>query len=253
MDIRLFIDIFTSFLRYLHLIKRRPVQFWQYTTHQGVKFNLRSGVADSIVIFENWWLNEYGHHLKTIPPSAIIIDIGAHIGTFSIFAATHCKNSQIYAFEPNPHNFALLKKNITDNKLEKQIHAYNLAVSSKNNSQIELISHPDNTGMNSAIFKNQGEKIASNTISLEAIFLKNKIRHCDFLKMDCEGGEYDILPNTSTKTFKKIKKIVLEYHPGGDIIKVATHLKESQFKIQYRQGIPLLSKLIPVPLLIATH
>ena len=48
--------------------------------------------------------------------------------------------------------------------------------------------------------------------SLDELFGEYKIIHCDFLKIDCEGCEYQILKNTSIKTLKKINYIAMECH-----------------------------------------
>lgn len=49
-------------------------------------------------------------------------------------------------------------------------------------------------------------------INLSEILNMNKINHVDFLKIDAEGAEFDILLNSPNRVFYKIKEIVLEYH-----------------------------------------
>ncbi|MEI8011217.1 MAG: FkbM family methyltransferase, partial [Candidatus Omnitrophota bacterium] len=49
-------------------------------------------------------------------------------------------------------------------------------------------------------------------ITLEDIFIQYNVKHCDFLKIDCEGAEHDILSATPLDVFRKISRIVLEYH-----------------------------------------
>jgi hypothetical protein len=48
--------------------------------------------------------------------------------------------------------------------------------------------------------------------TLKDIFILNKIRKCDFLKVDCEGAEYEILFSLPKEFFKRIERIALEYH-----------------------------------------
>ena len=60
----------------------------------------------------------------------------------------------------------------------------------------------------------RGDKfIKVDVITLEDIFVMNRIQKCDFLKMDCEGAEYGIIFNTSPKYLRRIRKISLEHHP----------------------------------------
>ena len=59
----------------------------------------------------------------------VFFDIGANIGVFSIYAGKKYKDTQIISFEPEVSNLAILKENIIENKLTKQIMCYNLAIS----------------------------------------------------------------------------------------------------------------------------
>jgi len=104
----------------------------------------------------------------------VVIDIGASIGDFSILASK--KANKVYSIEMNSKLIQLFKKNININ----------------NAKSIKIINQ--------------------RLISLNSLFQQYKINHCDFLKIDCEGSEYKILKNTSTKTLKKIKYIAFEIH-----------------------------------------
>ena len=44
------------------------------------------------------------------------------------------------------------------------------------------------------------------------LFDKNKIEHCNFLKLDCEGSEYEIIRHLPSEYFQKIDKMIIEYH-----------------------------------------
>ena len=64
----------------------------------------------------------------------------------------------------------------------------------------------------SSLYKKGSETIAVPSTTLNDIFLDNKIEHCDFLKIDCEGAEYEILFSAPKELFSKIEKIVMECH-----------------------------------------
>ena len=139
------------------------------------------------------------------------IDIGGHLGFFSLYAALLNANIPIYVFEPHIGNFALLKTNLKNNHI-KNVYAKQLAVD-KNIGQKQLqISKED---LNHSIVKAiepTGETQIVQTITLEKIFTKNRITKCDLLKIDCEGAEFDILYSTPVAIFDKINHIFLEYH-----------------------------------------
>jgi len=231
-DLNLLTDTTLSVLNSLGLkrIRKTKPVLLQYTTRTGTKFRFRKGVWDAAAIIESWWLNEYLRGIKTLPPKATIIDIGAHIGSFSLLATTQVKNAKILAFEPEPNNFHLLEENIRINHLEKQIHAFNQAVTGEAKRKAKIYLNQINPGMNSVFLsqkaKNQSWREVS-AISLKEIFEKNKITRCDFLKMDCEGCEYQIFAKTPKQILQRINHLVMEYHEGGNIYSIKEKLEQS--------------------------
>lgn len=111
---------------------------------------------------------------RKIKKGDLVIDIGASIGDFSIYVAK--KASHVFAVEMNQGLVKLIKKNINLNKVKR----------------ITII--------------NKRLK------SLDDLFVQNKINYCDFLKVDCEGNEYEIFHNISTSTLAKIGHIAFEIH-----------------------------------------
>lgn len=257
-DSRLFIDLTRSFLREKGLLKRRPIRFRYHRTKEGVGLKLRDDVWDSAIIIETWWLNEYLRNLENIKEGATVIDIGAHIGSFSIFVASQFKNIRVLAFEPEPDNFALLKENISINHLEDRVFPFRLALDQRGGERTRLYYHPDNLGMHSLVLSHKNlpqDKRKTffevKTISLKEIFEENQILKCDLLKMDCEGCEYSVLLSTPGSTLRKIRNLTLEYHPGGDIRKIKQYLEGVGFKTRLGRAIPnhLIGWMINAPLL----
>ena len=151
---------------------------------------------------------------------SIIVDIGAHIGLFSIYAATRKGNTieKIYAFEPLKENFEVLKKNIHRNKFDGRIIPVNKAIY-KVDGKISLFSEPakqdlkyHKTSVYSDRNKEQQKVADVDCITLKTMFDEYDIERCDLLKIDCEGSEYDILLTADISTMSKIQEIVLEYH-----------------------------------------
>lgn len=239
----LFLDFIRSTLRMYGLFRQTSTEMWEYKTTNGTIFHLRKNAWDSGIIMESWWLKSYTRHLKNVPNDAVIIDIGAHIGAFSLLAATKYTQSHIFAFDPSIENFALLNKNIKINNLEKRIKTFNLAVTDGKKKTIMLNEHPSNLGMHSVIFDynlgGKGQQYDVPTTSLDRIFSENKIKTCHLLKIDCEGAEYNILFNTPKKILGKINNIVLEYHDGNNVNKLKKLLVDNGFRTAYYQALPI--------------
>ena len=83
------------------------------------------------IIFEN---KTYHKHGVKIPKNATIIDIGANVGVFSIFAMTRFEEPQIYAFEPVAPIFKLLEKNVS--MYEGDVKIFNVGLSDKEESAV---------------------------------------------------------------------------------------------------------------------
>ena len=122
-----------------------------------------------------------------IKKGQVVLDIGANIGYYTLIFANLVGNEGIvYAFEPNPTNFSLLKKNVEINGYHNVTIIPN-AVSDKNG-KTTLFLGKDNM-VTHRIFDAQidpRKTIDVDVISLDEYF-KNYNRRIDFIKMDVEG------------------------------------------------------------------
>ena len=140
-----------------------------------------------------------------------IIDIGGHLGFFSLMASVLNPNVPIYAFEPHIGNYEILKTNLKQNRI-KNVITKQLAVSDETEEvELQLSQEDLNHSLEKAI-EPTGETQKVQTITLKRIFRTNQIKRCDLLKLDCEGSEFKILYSTPKNIFDKIDHIFLEYH-----------------------------------------
>ena len=189
----------------------------EYLFRNGIRIKTDDAVsaATVAVIFIK---KDYGD----IPDNSVVIDIGANIGVFSIFAARG-KNNAVYSYEPMLENFNLLKENIRINNLGGKVFPFNFGVSAKRetrklflggspfHSLLSVEESPFNVLHGAGKLPKQ-EFSEIRCLSLKDIFDENNISVCHLLKMDCEGAEYEILYNAPDQYFKRIKEIRLEYH-----------------------------------------
>ncbi len=202
---------------------------------RGPTIEIRPQTFDRNIFGEIWIKRDY-----TRPPGFniragdIVVDIGAHIGIFSLFAANN--GARVYSFEPVPENFRLLKRNIQRNGLGGVITAANMAVFSRSG-EIELYLDNHNCGGHSTYVRNFGmPKIRVPCLSLEELVKNNRIEQIDFLKMDCEGSEYDILCCCPEEVLRKIKRISMEYHTwnGHTGEELKRYLERCGFAVEIR-------------------
>lgn len=173
-------------------------------------FHLRNNTIDFIIAWEVFKNKEYETETLQIAESDIIVDIGAHIGLYTCYAAKKASKGLVYAYEPNPENFKILKENIKLNKLTN-IHPFNLAIADKKG-DIDLNLSSTNSGGHSIFTVDSKKSIKVNAMSLQDVFTENNLTRINLLKIDTEGSEYRIILSTHNKIFAKIDKIAIEYH-----------------------------------------
>lgn len=151
-----------------------------------------------------------------------IIDIGAHVGVFSIILAKLYPNIQIYAYEPLPLNYKHLVTNIRINKT-RNICPFNLAVTGDGRNIKMIVNASNNTGggtSNLSDMNLSGHLIYEDieSVTLDHILRINKKKdNCKLLKIDCEGSEHEIIKSTSPELLSKIKYLSGEFHMNNNL------------------------------------
>ena len=164
---------------------------------------------------------------------AVIVDIGAHYGYFSLFAALNtAEDSQIIALEPSPTNFSILNQNLTAAGL-KHIQTIQAAVAAQAGPITLFRSHSFNHSLYPSAIEGSSDTVSG--LSLAQLIEQQQLSRIDFLKIDCEGAEYPILLEMESSTLAKIQTISLEFHDlrqkgyaPNDLIE---HLQKNGFEI----------------------
>ncbi len=187
---------------------------------QGLSFKVRRGTWDEGIVHEVVDGNSYSALLNEIEPGTICLDVGAHIGSFTVLAAS--RGARVYAFEPRPGNYDLLVENVALNGLSDRVTALQKAAAGVMGTR-RMPAPNENTGGGGLWGEGEG------TIEVDCIDLLDFIKHenltqCRGLKMDCEGSEWEILAGFSAGDLRRFDVISLEYHnssPGdipGDLV-----------------------------------
>ena len=192
-------------LVYFKLTKKDYVVF---ETRSGLKIKIRVNSTDLMAFTHVWMIQEYSDDNFSINNDDVIIDVGAHIGLFALFASQFCKNGKIFCYEPIKENYKILIENIEMNQIQN-IFPNNLAVT-KETSRVKIFLNDDQSGH--SMFIQNKNFVEVDSKSLSDIFIDNGIKECDFLKLDCEGAEYEIIESLPSDLFTKINKTAIEYH-----------------------------------------
>lgn len=205
-----------------------------YKVNDKVKYELRVNTLDKFIVWEIWNLKEYTDRNFSIKTTDTIVDIGAQIGVFSVFAASQAEKGAVYAFEPNKENYRVLLKNRRLNGLQN-LFVSKSAVTGKRGLHEFFLSK--NISGGHSFFPTESSKTSSykvSAITLEEIV--NRTGAIDYLKIDTEGSEYEILLRTPPQVLSKIKKVVVEYHDylnhEHNFFEIVDYLKKNRFKVK---------------------
>lgn len=202
---------FKNWLTVVRLFAGLPVaQPTIVEVRNGPRFKVRT--AMDVWIIKEICL-DHDYEISSVPfqNGWTIIDIGAGLGDFAVTIGRQNPQSSIYAFEPFPESFALLQENIALNTL-KNVQAFPAAVSGESS---ELRLH---IGTGEAVEHSTAKQSADpgavvvQGIALADVFSQHNLARCDYLKVDCEGAEFDIFLQASAETLHKITHICIEYH-----------------------------------------
>lgn len=179
----------------------------------SAEFDTRENTGDDRVVQEVFVGNAYS--FPDDMKKKIVIDVGAHIGTASIAAAM--RGAHVFAIEPSKDNFMQLKINISKNNLNNEIDCYNWAVGTPGIRKFYL--NPENPASN--VLKGfENEKYWNydfvSVVSISDIIKGFEISKCDYLKLDCEGAEREIIDDI-VNYHHLIDNIVAELHSDETI------------------------------------
>lgn len=171
-----------------------------------------------------------------------VLDAGANIGYYAILEASLINKGKVYAFEPDPRNVEVLKKNIKLNNFSEKINLYPYAVGNEDSVKKFHLYKESNI---SSFIKNikkvkKGDK--SKSIDIKCVKLDNfpEIDKIDFIRMDIEAYE-GFLIDGMMEFLKRKKniKLLIELHPDCyndqelDFTKRLEELKKIGFRVKY--------------------
>ncbi|MBD2339089.1 amino acid adenylation domain-containing protein [Calothrix sp. FACHB-156] len=206
----------------------------------------------------------YLRHGITIEDGDRIFDVGANIGLFSLFVAQHCQNPEIYAFEPIPPVFEVLRLNCELYGLN--VHLFECGLSSE--ARTDEFTYYPNVSVVSGRFANEAEEretiksfLLNQTVALSNqdidellterltnqrftcqlntisnIIQQHNIPQIDLLKIDAEKSEMEVLAGITDEDWSKIKQIVVEVHNiDGQLAIVTNLLTQHGFELEIEQ------------------
>lgn len=222
----------------------------------GLKLSLRSsqqaGCASYIIkeIFRHQAYRRPGFELR---PTDVVVDLGGNVGVFALWAAPQVK--RVISVEPTKA-VECLEQSLALNSI-RNVSIVRSAISDGPGT-LELLEYPGFNGVShNATFKpaKWGQRIikllwrkervkpvrvSCPCQSLDEVLRTHDVGQVDFLKVDCEGGEYAVFDSISDETLGRISRIVLEFHeihPSHDHRRIVTRLQSAGFEVKVERSL----------------
>jgi len=179
--------------------------FWS-----GERFRMpprRAGLVDTVI--EIWGSQVYTADGFYEPRQGdVILDVGANVGAFSLWAAAHAPGARIIAVEPSAENFAMLQHNIGGSR--NHVLLYQLAIGGHRGKGRMV-----DGGARSIEHRLMADSGIGDVevITLADLLTLADVRgEVDLLKMDIEGAEADVFADITPALLRRFRRIALEYH-----------------------------------------
>lgn len=167
---------------------------------------IQSYIVDRREFFENDILKELQLYIKN---NAVILDIGGNIGNHCIYWAINSNAKRVYSFEPIKDTFKILQRNIEINNLSNRIKIFNIGLSDRKiNGNISFYSYTD-IGRTSVKQDPNGSLLLN---KLDNIKIEEDA--VDFVKIDVEGHELEVLQGARETLLKYKPTIFIETFPN---------------------------------------
>lgn len=188
--------------------------------------------------------------LAVLPPGGTFVDLGAHVGLFTLEAARKVgANGMVYAFEPTPHIRELLTENVRQNGYSERVAIEPLAISD----QAGVVSFSVVPGASQANSITQpGDTVGTilvSTTTLDAYFESKGWPRVDVIKMDIEGQELSAMRTMRNLAARNPHlSLIFEYHKGQlrrsgtapqKIFELLGEMGFNDFQALFRRPIPL--------------
>ena len=194
---------------------------------KGFQLLVRPETSDLLVVRENISGDEY--RKLQLKNNDIVLDVGMNIGAFSIKALSKGVK-KVIGFEPDETNYDLAVHNIALNNLSGKHLAVKAAViSNDDSSRTFYLNNKKNKGAHSLVSKRGREAVTVDAININHLIAEYKPT---VLKMDTEGGEYEII--TGIQNWGSLKQVIMEFHHA--------HLNDTKTRSKYNEILGILRK-----------
>lgn len=180
--------------------------------------DLSDHVIGLSIVRDQYEAEEIAFARRMLRPGDTAIDVGAHIGFFTMHMASAVGPSgRVYAFEPLPANAALLERSIAENRFEDRVSVGRAAVGAASGEATLTYAEETLNSGGAYLLKDGSEPLAGNVrravplVALDGMPLRRPVR---LIKMDVEGAEPQVIRGAARLLREDRPTILSELHPA---------------------------------------
>ncbi len=220
---------------------------WKYQRQKEhlPPFELRNGVVlhhgpyDSpALLLDEVWVKQW-YEIGRLPPAdALMLDVGANIGSVSLYWAHKSPAMRVHCYEPNPAAVITLRRNIAANALGQRAEIFAEGVGRTAGSLKLWVDVPTDlsTGYMDSSPAEGGKRIEVPVVGIDEAWRRLGNKKIWLLKVDTEGAEVDILEGASASFLAAVENTIVEYHDNivpGSFARARVVLEGAGFKCQF--------------------
>lgn len=199
-----------------------------------------SPLETELTYYEVFINHEYLRSGISLSDGDTIVDVGANVGMFTMYALRNLNDIEIHAIEPVPESFEVLQQNV-DRYRHGGVHLHNTALGADPDGETQIVLYPNMTGNStlheetkvlqrevlSELFTEEElafiftrKQIPVSTTTLSSLIRNHGIQTISLLKIDAEGSEIDILKGIDTAHWDLIRQLAIEVHDAQNTLPV---------------------------------
>jgi FkbM family methyltransferase len=151
-----------------------------------------------------------------------VLDVGAHVGSFAVNAASSRTDVKVECYEPSPNSAEYLRRNVSQNGLDNQIRVHQCGLAGE--AGTSLLDDNGAASAHNGLIRGddrlvRGEEFLDrrSVTEVTTITFDQALRDAPLpvgvVKMDCEGIEYEVVFNSNPDDWRSVQRVVMEYHP----------------------------------------
>lgn len=144
-----------------------------------------------------------------------VIDVGGHVGTFSCRLAQLHPGASVMAFEPSPTSAQFLRRNVEQNGFDQRVAVFEQALAATSGFAV-FDDNGAGSGLNGLVSAGHASGTGTAT-KVETVAFDDAVASAPLpvavVKIDCEGGEYDLVLGSAPTSWSTVQRVVIEYHP----------------------------------------